>query len=240
MRDVVLLTEAADAERFGGKAAGLAACIRHGFRVPPGVAMRAGSEEFDELVAVARAEGLAGERVAVRSSAIGEDSIRASFAGLLLSVLDVDLDDVPAAARQVMASATLPQALAYRRARELPDDPAVGVIVQRLVASEVSGVLFTRDPVSGQDDIVIEAGRGLGAPIVAGLVTPTGYRLYPDGELRYRSGRGKSGGPLASQQLHQLADLATRIDEAFPGGSDVEWAFERGELWVLQRRPITA
>lgn len=241
MRDAVPLHEALDADLFGGKAAGLAACLRAGFHVPPGVALRAGARDVGALVEAARAAGLEGQRVAVRSSAAAEDSARNSFAGLLLSVLDVGLDGVPAAAEQVLASARSPQALAYRRARGLSQEAALGLVVQRLVPSEISGVLFTHDPVSGLDEIVVEAALGLGEEVVAGRVTPAGYRLSPDGGVRsHRPAPVGPGDPLDGGHLRALADLAARIDDAFPGGSDVEWAFAGGELWVLQRRPITA
>lgn len=241
MQDVVALDEALDAEVFGGKAAGLAGCMQAGFAVPPGVAMRSGSRDLGGLSFAARATGLLHARIAVRSSAVGEDSSRASFAGMLLSVLDVAFEDLAQAAEQVLASARLPQAVAYRRAHELPEELTIGVIAQRMVTSDVSGVMFTRDPVTGADDIVVESAYGLGDAVVAGRVTPVGYRLNPDGTLRYSHvPQGATDGPLTPAHMRELARLATMIDAAFPGGSDVEWAFEAGKLWVLQRRAITA
>lgn len=241
MREAVTLSDALDADVFGGKAAGLAACIGAGFRVPPGVALAAGSPEIGSLMEVLRDDGLDGERLAVRSSAIGEDSARASFAGQLLSVMDVDIDAVPGTVTRVLESARSPQVRAYRRAHGIPGDASIGVVVQRLVASEVSGVLFTRDPLDGSDELVVEAARGPGELVVSGRVTPTGYRMPRDGKLRRRRGVASRGrGPLSPPHLRELVALAARMDAVFPGGSDVEWAIAAGELWVLQRRPITA
>lgn len=240
MARVVGLVDAHDAEAFGGKAAGLAACIAAGFPVPPGVAMRAGAEEPAALCEAVRAAGLAEHRLAVRSSAVSEDSAAASFAGMFLSVIDVSFDEVPAAAERVLASAELPQTVAYRNARGLVSGTRVGVIVQQLVASEVSGVLFTRDPVSGDDEIVVEAAFGLGENVLAGRVTPVRYRLALSGRSRSRpAATDASREPLGRSHLRALARLAREMDATFPGGSDVEWAFADGSLWVLQRRPIT-
>lgn len=238
MRRVVGLIDATDEAVFGGKAAGLAACLRAGLRVPTGFAIAAGTTDADAIKDALAAEGLAGARLAVRSSAVGEDSQRNSFAGLLLSVMDVSTEDLDDAVAQVLASARRPEAIAYRRARDLPEDARVGVIVQELVPAEISGVMFTRDPINGRSELVVEAARGLGEKVVSGQVTPTAYRLDLDGKLVAR--RVAPGEPaLDPASLDGLAELARRVDWAFPGGSDVEWASSHGELWVLQRRPIT-
>lgn len=241
MHGVVRLEEATDASRFGGKAAGLAACLRAGFRVPPGVAAAAGCADARIIGRALAAMGLAQDRLAVRSSAIGEDSAADSFAGLLLSVIDVGADALEDAVAQVVASARSREARAYRRRRGLAEDAAMGVVVQRLVAAEVAGVMFTRDPISGTPDLLVEAARGQGADVASGRTTPAAYRLSLQGELRdERPAPGDRSAPLRPEQLASLADLARRVDAAFPGGSDVEWAIAAGEIWLLQRRAITS
>jgi pyruvate,water dikinase len=137
----------------------------------------------------------------------------------------------------------------------------MGVVVQRLLDPEVSGVLFTRHPVTGADERVIEGTWGLGESVVQGLVTPDRYRIDPSGEVIERlPGRkevairslpsgGTSEQPVAGDlvdepclddwQLALLHDLACRCEEAFQGPSDVEWAFANQALYLLQRRAIT-
>ena len=138
----------------------------------------------------------------------------------------------------------------------------MGVVVQRLVDPEVSGVLFTRHPVSGADERVIEATWGLGEAVVQGLVAPDRYRLSPAGEVLERSpGRkevairvrldgstaaepvapeGIGALCLGDEELASLHRLALACEERFEGPSDVEWALAAGDLHLLQRRPITA
>jgi pyruvate,water dikinase len=126
--------------------------------------------------------------VAVRSSCVGEDSAAASFAGQHLTRLNVrSLDELVTAVAAVWRSGHSISALAYRRKLGIEDDPRMGVVVQRLLDPQVSGVLFTRHPVTGADERVIEATWGLGEAVVQGLVTPDRYRLSLAGEVLERS-----------------------------------------------------
>jgi pyruvate, water dikinase len=133
------------------------------------------------------------------------------------------------------------------------------VVVQKLVPSELAGVLFTRDPISGRDERLIEAARGLGEVVVAGLINPERVRLHRDGTVLERAPAKQdlmivataSGGTeelsvdetgtlLDHRQIVALHELAARIEHVFgPGGHDVEWAFVKGSVYLLQRRPIT-
>lgn len=240
MPPVVALDEADDTARFGGKAAGLAACLRGGLRVPPGVAAPAGEVDPAAVATAVEAAGLAAARLAVRSSAVGEDSGRDSFAGMLLSVMDVELAELPDAIAAVLDSVHSPEAVAYCRMRGLSGPGKCGVIVQELVPADISGVMFTRDPVGGKDELVVEAARGLGDAVVSGRVTPAGYRLTRNGSVAERRPAPDGPGPESEPGLvAALVALAGEVDAVFPGGSDVEWAMADGELWVLQRRPIT-
>jgi pyruvate,water dikinase len=139
----------------------------------------------------------------------------------------------------------------------------IGVVVQKLVAADVAGVLFTRNPVSGADELVIEASWGLGEAIVQGLVIPDLYRVASDGDVLQRvPGRKQEAVRLLADgdttreavqpelveklclddaEVQALFELATRCDEVFgPGPHDVEWAFEQAALYLLQRRPVTS
>lgn len=260
------LSCATDRDLFGGKAAQLATAQRAGLPVPEGIAL---AHDFVEAVAAADEQACVrlGEAcatlsgpLAVRSSAIGEDGGSASFAGQHATLLNVR--DVVSAVTEVWRSARTESALAYRRRVGASGPVRMGVVVQRLVAADVAGVMFTRNPVSRADELVIEASWGLGEAVVQGLVVPDFYRLAPAGDLiELRTGvktvaveRRVDGGTehvevdvarveassLDSSRLAALADLARRCDCVFGAEPhDIEWAFAGQSLYLLQRRPVT-
>jgi pyruvate,water dikinase len=262
------LAAAVDAERFGGKAAQLATALSAGLPVPGGWALGwsevAALAAGDAQVAAAVRATVAGcGPVAVRSSAVGEDSSAASFAGAHLSVLGcVGGDAVLAAVREVRASACQPVAVAYRQQLAVAGPVRMGVVVQEMVAADVAGVLFTRNPVTGADELVVEASWGLGEAVVAGLVTPDHVRATSDGTVLDRVLGDKDvairltpqGVPeetavpaalaslpcLSDEDVRALAQLARACDDVYGGTAhDVEFAFAGGRLFLLQRRPIT-
>jgi pyruvate, water dikinase len=198
-------------------------------------------------LAVAYAELGTHERlpVAVRSSAIGEDAARTSFAGGHRSYLGIrGADAVAEAVVRCWASLFTPQALAYfRRLGLRADEAAMGVVVQTMVAAEAAGVMFTIDPVTGDpSQIAIEACLGLGTAVVGGDVTPDRY--YVDKvtlEIRARAlGTGERG-CLADAQAVELAGVGKRVERALGAPQDLEWAIAAGtrELFMLQTRPET-
>jgi pyruvate,water dikinase len=264
---VEALENALDESSFGGKAAGLARTLQAGLQVPPGLAL---DVEMVEAMLTSKAamdlcesivERLRGRPLAVRSSAVGEDSEEASFAGQHLTCLNVrGAEALIKAIREVRASAGTASALAYRRKLGLDEAPRLGIVVQRMVAAETAGVLFTTNPVTGADERVIEASWGLGEAVVAGIVTPDRWRMLRDGtvvealagekdveivpldngvEERPVEGERVYELCLGTHDLAKLAALAQRCDEHFGAPSDVEWAFEDDELYLLQRRAVT-
>ena len=263
------LTERLDERLVGGKAAQLAAALRAGLPVPAGIAL---SVAFVDAVAAGRDEARAElaevsrtlrPPLVARSSAVGEDSRQASFAGQHLTRLNLrSLTELIDAVSAIRASAHAPSALAYRERLGLPPEPSMAVVVQELVDAECSGVLFSRHPFDGSDELVIEAAWGLGETVVAGLVTPDRFRLAQDGSILERAAGLKdvalradpAGGTrdtpvpakrasalcLDDSQLAALHALAGRCDELFEGAHDLEWAFAGGRLYLLQRRTLTA
>ena len=223
VRDLAGL-RAADAPRFGGKAASLGELIAGGFRVPPGFAIAADAEP-DDLP-------LPDGPVAVRSSAIGEDSAGASFAGQHLTVLNVrGLNAVLDAIRECRASLT--NSAAYRE-RMGGGEAAMGVVIQEMVDAEIAGVMFTCSPLTGDPSVVaIDAAPGLGEAVVSGAVTPDHFALS-----KVTGERLKGGGCLDDAQLAALLDLGRRIERHFGAPQDIEFAFA-DELYVLQSRPVT-
>lgn len=266
------LADAVDGNAFGGKAIQLGAAIRRGLPVPPGYALSADDVDavvsrhasaIDRLEEVSRELGL----MAVRSSALDEDSADASFAGAHLSVLAVcGATAAAAAVEAVYESGLLAGAQGYREKLGLELGSRMAVVIQALIDADVAGVMFTRHPVTGADERVIEASWGLGEAVVSGLVTPDNYRLARGGrELERTLGdkdvaiRPRTGGPggdpteevpvsadqaetycLGDAELTALDALASRCDEVFGSPDhDIEFAFRDGELFLLQRRPIT-
>jgi rifampicin phosphotransferase len=242
---------AADASHAGGKAANCARLKQAGFPVPDGLVVlsAATSADLTALVAHPWLERLPPTMTfAVRSSGIGEDSAGESFAGIHQTFLGVARADLSAAVEACRASARTPQALAYRRARNIDShDVAIGVLVQCMVRAVVSGVVFTVNPVSGaMDEIVINASWGLGEALVSGQVDPDEFVLAKAGsELRWsRIGdKGEPGGSqtpsLALTQLHELADIAARVERHFGMAQDIEWCHDGERFWIVQSRPVT-
>jgi pyruvate, water dikinase len=262
----VPLHDAHEESRFGGKAAQLAVALRAGLPVPPGFAFSWDTHEAlcgdDAEPHLAPVLEPLGHLVAVRSSAVGEDSEGASFAGQHATVLGVRrVDGLLMAVREVHASARGEAVRQYRVKLGLDPEPRMGVVVQRLVPADVAGVLFTRDPTSGEDVRVVEASWGLGEAVVQGLVTPDRYVMGRSGRVLVRDvgekdrmirwsevdGTEEVDVPddrvavpcLDEAALALLDSLAQRCEAVFGGAQDIEFAFHRGELYLLQRRAIT-
>ena len=259
---------APDADRFGGKSASLGELLYAGIPVPPGFAIstEAGEDLTDELRRdIARRYGALGDDVpvAVRSSALGEDSAEATFAGQQDTYLWVHgIDAVCDAVTKCWASLYNPEAVAYRERFKI-DNPAMGVTIQLMVDAAVSGVMFTCNPVSGdRSTIAINASWGLGLAVVGGEVTPDDYlvskvtgeilkQTIADKAVQYVSGddgaqrvdvddQYRNEASLDDDAIKALVEVGKRVERHFGAPQDIEWAFDHtGELFVLQSRPVT-
>ena len=181
-------------------------------------------------------------RLAVRSSAIGEDGFAASYAGLHETELDRTVDDAPGAIRRCWASLWSRPALAYRARRNLPlDGAAMAVVVQQLVPADAAAVAFTRHPVTGRtDQVVITAVRGLGDAMVSGTITPDTYVIARDGRAIAEFTPGDDiERPLDPSALAALVDLVLDVEAGYGAPVDVEAAMRGGTWFLLQARPIT-
>ncbi|MFI6505501.1 phosphoenolpyruvate synthase [Nonomuraea typhae] len=202
---------------------------------------------------------------AVRSSATAEDLAGASFAGQQDSFLNVvGREQLLDAVRRCWASLFTDRAIAYR-ARGGFGHRGVGlaVVVQHMVEPEVSGVMFTADPVTGdRRDVVVNASWGLGEPIVSGLVDADLYRVrqgavtgrviggkkvvvepVPGGGTRTAETAGPSrrhGQALPDDRIRALAELGRRIERHYGTPQDIEWAWAGGRFHIVQSRPITS
>jgi len=268
MKRVVPLEKALDEALFGSKAVGLGQAIRGGLSVPPGVALSGAiveavaSGENAAIKEVAKWVGPLGGPLAVRSSAADEDGAAASFAGQHLTLLNVpSVDHVSSALSDIWWSANSDSAITYRQKVGLFTRPSVGVVVQLLLDPESAGVMFTKNPVSGADERVIEASWGLGEAVVAGIVIPDHYRIDRSGEVLERKPgykkiavrRVASGGTveeklapelverlcLSDDQLGDLNRLAGHCERIYGSARDIEWAIAGGTLYLLQCRAIT-
>jgi phosphohistidine swiveling domain-containing protein len=204
--------------------------------------------------------------VAVRSSANAEDLPDMSFAGQQDTYLNVrGADQIVTAVRDCWASLWTPRAISYRHQMGIEQNiVAMAVVVQRMVASEVSGILFTANPATGErSEMIINASFGLGEAVVGGQVTPDTYivdresmvatetligakeqQIVSDGEQGIRLEdiaeelRGQSS--LTDEAIKELVTLALKAEAHFEGlPQDIEWAYADGKLYMLQSRPIT-
>jgi pyruvate,water dikinase len=170
-------------------------------------------------------------------------------------------DQVADAVLKVRQSAHTDSARAYRRRLGLDESPRVAAVVQRMIEPECAGVMFTKNPLNGADERVIEASWGLGEAVVAGLVVPDNYAMDPMGRVVRQTAGEKDiavrsapdGGIveesvpdhlvtafcLSDEMLADLHDLAMRCESFFGQGLDLEWAIADGTLYLLQCRAMT-
>ena len=204
--------------------------------------------------------------VAVRSSANAEDLPDFSFAGQQETFLNVrGPDQVAEAVRKCWASLWTAQAISYRHQNGIDQGSvAMAVVVQVMVPSDVSGILFTANPATGErSEIIINASFGLGEAVVGGQVTPDTFvvdhnnlevkesilgpkeqQIVSDGDQGVRledvSEANRENSSMSDEMLRELTECALRIEKLYDGvPQDIEWAFCAGELHLLQSRPIT-
>jgi rifampicin phosphotransferase len=221
---VILELTEIDAATAGGKAVGLARLNELGLPVPPAVVVPVGAD-FDEADAVV---ARLGQPVAVRSSAVGEDGADRSFAGMFDTLLGVDRDSLVAAVSQVRSGTA--------RAESYGSGGSIAVVIQREIRATRAGVAFSRDPVSGADEVLVECAFGAGEAVVSGLTTPDRYRID---EAGVRARAASSLRTLRDDEARHVADLVRVAEAGFGSPVDVEFCFEGRDLWLVQCRPIT-
>ncbi len=224
------------------------------------------SDILEEIKATYNALGDGQCPVAVRSSANAEDLPEFSFAGQQETFLNVrGPDQVAEAVRKCWASLWTAQAISYRHQNGIDQGSvAMAVVVQVMVPSDVSGILFTANPATGErSEIIINASFGLGEAVVGGQVTPDTFvvdhnnlevkesilgpkeqQIVSDGDQGVRledvSEANRENSSMSDEMLRELTECALRIENLYDGvPQDIEWAFCDGELHLLQSRPIT-
>jgi pyruvate,water dikinase len=202
--------------------------------------------------------------VAVRSSATAEDSSIASWAGELESYLNVTKSNLLESVKKCWSSLFTPRAIFYRFEKKLNNQKiSVAVVIQKMVQSDVSGICFTVHPVTeDRNQMVIEAGYGLGEAIVGGKITPDTYVINKKNNAiidiniskqKMMITRTKNKAveekkvptlkqdkqKLNNKQIIQLAKICKKIEEHYGTPQDIEWALEDNKFYITQSRPIT-
>lgn len=257
-----------DLRKVGGKASSLGELTKAGFSIPEGFVIT--TEAFEKFYnqqfpieftseVLTSFNKLKNSRVAVRSSVIDEDSPSASWAGQFVSFLNVSKEQLLERIKDCWNSIYSERVSSYanlQNAKEI----LIGVIVQRMVNSDVSGVMFTRNPVTKSDEIMIESIYGLGELIVQGEITPDNFLVskkmeilaknieFKEKQLIFRNGENqevevpkdfKNSPSLTDEQIKELAFLGKKIEDYCGSPQDIEWAIEKGKIYILQSRPIT-
>lgn len=246
MREVLQFESIRETEQAeaGGKGGTLGRLTQCGFPVPEGFVIMPSAFVGDALSAPAWAQVRAkldalrkdypDLSFAVRSSALSEDSISASFAGEFETVLDVHSDVLLAEAIEtVRRSRHAERVKAYSQAKGIQPLHDMAVVVQRLVRADISGVLFTADPVSGSHmHMTGNFVYGYGEELVSGEVEPYIFRFTrPKGTYE--------GPPELRRNARKLYKMAIRLEKELGRPQDIEWAIADGRLHLLQSRPIT-
>jgi rifampicin phosphotransferase len=252
MSDYVALLgnpEAENIKEVGGKAASLTQLIRNGFEVPAGFVVttrayrqlaHATSEPSFERRLGEAFDNLSVPNVAVRSSAVSEDSSEASWAGQFESYLNVDRAHLLERVQDCWQSARAGRVKAYSSMQAGATDVSVAVVVQSMVAADTAGVLFTINPVTNDaGQLIVEAVAGLGESLVSGTRTPDTYILKKQSSKVITQDNQQEQPLLSSEQLVELSSVAKRIEALYDRPMDIEWAYSQGKLYILQARAIT-
>lgn len=209
---------------------------------------------------------LGAKYVAVRSSATAEDGAEHAWAGQLDTYLNTTEENLLLNVKRCWASLFTPRAIFYRFEKGLATTHiSVAVVIQQMIESEYSGIAFSVHPVTeDRNQMIIEAGFGLGEAIVSGAVTPDSYvitknpkdiiditvseqsrALYRadklDGESNEWKELGEKGKEqvLNKEQILELSEIIMKIENHYGFPCDIEWAFANGEFYITQSRPIT-
>ena len=213
---------------------------------------------------LAHFEKLGAKYVAVRSSATSEDSASAAWAGQLDTYLNTTKEKVIENVKKCWASLFTPRAIFYRFEKGLHNTHiSVAVVIQKMVESEISGIAFSVHPVTQDyNQMIIEAGYGLGEAIVSGQITPDSYVMekkpfsileknvseqsrgiyrLPQGGNEWKEIDSAKGAEqkISDTQVKELGQMILRIENHYGFPVDVEWAFEKGKFYITQSRPIT-
>lgn len=202
--------------------------------------------------------------LAVRSSAVNEDSSQTSSAGQFETVIGrFSMDGLGQAIKKVIASYYADRAIVYRAANSISQNgPSMAVVVQQLIEPDSAGIAFTCDPVTADNSvIIIEGSFGLGLPVVSGDVAPDRFVVkkanlrilkkhrgskyvvaaLANGELLItKLNQGETSYCLSDDEIVKIASICVSIESSVGYPQDIEWAINKGTVYLLQTRPITS
>lgn len=228
--EVTNLNQATYVKSYGGKASNLAKLLQAGLPVPNGFAVGLGAFDENGKLTEQSAQKITklidnSKLYAVRSSALAEDAEGASWAGQFETFLNTSFADVVKKVEECHNSARN-RAKSYADNQNITNDFQVAVVIQEMLQPEYAGVLFTKDPVTGENHLVTEYVEGLGEELVSGRADPKKVILGSNEHT-----------PFDSQQLTKLAN---KIEKLFGTPQDIEWVWQGGKIYLVQARPITA
>jgi phosphoenolpyruvate synthase/pyruvate phosphate dikinase len=246
---VVQLRDAGDRREYGGKSASLARLASHGLPVPNAFCISSSTATcltplvLEEIREHLRQFGAT--HVAVRSSATLEDGSASSLAGIFRSELQVpaSVPDVVQAISKVVQSLSNAALLPYLQRLGICSKPQMAVLVQVMLQPQIAGVLFTYDPITERSDFVIEASLNQDVDVQAGRGSPERIVVERGNSMVLASTcQSSSRGSfprLDAHTMRTLINLALKCEGILGNRQDIEWAVEKGSVWILQSRPIT-
>ncbi|MBK21851.1 MAG: phosphoenolpyruvate synthase [Flavobacteriales bacterium] len=257
-----------DNPKIGGKARNLLKLESLRMNVPPWLVIPSDVLESTPIDTINQALkshqliiGNTDARFAVRSSAIDEDSEEASFAGQFETFLNVTSQNLLSAIKEVKNSAKSDRVKQYRKNKGLPENQEIAVVVQKMIDAEISGVAFGADPVTGDmDSKIISAVYGVGEGLVSGELNSDNYKII-NGDINKtivkkehafvvnsnRDGISKvsvseklvSASAMRDNQVKEVVYILEVLGAKLEKPQDVEFAYNKDELFLLQTRPIT-
>jgi phosphoenolpyruvate synthase/pyruvate phosphate dikinase len=271
---IKLLNETNESENFevGNKAAVLGELVNLSILVPNGFVINTQAYkdfslegphviEFEDELFKAF-DDLGARRVAVRTSVVTDDSVGATWAGQLESYLNITREKLLDYIEECWRSIKSDNAVAYAEDKGLPDeDLTIAVIIQEMVDSDSSGIIYTKNPNTQKtDELLIEATFGLGELLVEGMITPDRffvdkqskdlktqqieekesmlvYRNFENQEVSVAEDK-RSKPAINETQIKELTDLALKIEEHFQSTVYIEWAIQDNKIYILQARKI--
>lgn len=252
-----------DSQTIGGKAANLLKLKKLGLNVPTWMVVPSNSSVSDVLVKLENCfgEDYSSKTYAVRSSAIDEDGSHYSFAGLFDSFLNVPYAELENKIKAVRNSTQSERVSNYRKSNQISEQFGIGVIIQEMINSQISGIAFGLDPINhDQSKKVISAVYGLGEGIVSGdleadhfivkgktierkVATKTHQYVFDKingGLKKIETSSDKINSiSLTDDQIHEIIALLNQLEKALGSPQDIEFSYVDNTLYVLQTRPIT-
>ncbi len=194
-------------------------------------------EAVRKSVRINKAINLSGEKFSVRSSSCVEDSAENSFAGQFDTFLNVERGDIAERITDCVCSLYNENVLVYMERAGLDISLLkMNVIVQKMVNSDFSGIVFSANPQGILNETVIVAGRGLGENVVSDKIDTTSYYYSLTDNIYYYDGKENL---LSDEKVHEIIDVSKIICKHIGKYTDIEFAIENNELFILQARPIT-